>query len=353
MPVWLVTDRDLVMSVLVDARFGLAPPGTPGMGSLFSDGESHARLRRLLARAFTARAINALRPRISALANGFVADLAAAGPGTDVMATLTRPLPLAVIGDLLGVADADRQRFRTWADASLGVITPDLLNPGEHAPGAEAAWGELAAFVGELIAAKRAAPGEDLLSTLISVRDTDDGKLSDEELLVTTIALLSAGYLTVSNALAIGLVHLLPTGRLPTLTDEAAAARATEEVLRLQTGRSGEVMPRWAQEDVELGGQPIKAGEMVLPRLEAANRDSAVFTDPGRFDPNREPNRHLSFGYGVHHCLGAPLARIEIAEALRTLATQVPDLRLGVKPEEIPWIGGPLDDGPVVVLVDM
>jgi cytochrome P450 len=321
------------------------------MGSLFTDGEPHARLRRLLARTFTARAIGALRPRIAARANDLVADLVAAGPGADVMALVTRPLPLAVIGDLLGVVEVDRQRFRKWADASLGIVTPDLVNLGERAPGAEAAWGELSAFIGELIAAKRAEPGDDLLSALITVRDAEDGKLSDEELHTTTIALLTAGYLTVANALAIGLVHLLPTGQLHALTDESAAARATEEVLRMQTGRAGEAMPRWAQVDVELAGQRIGAGEMVLPRLEAANHDPAEFTDPERFDQTREPNRHLSFGHGAHHCLGAPLARIELAEALRALATQLPGLRLGCAPEEVVWVGSPLDDGPVALPV--
>jgi cytochrome P450 len=350
-PAWLVTDRELVRSVLADPRFGIAPPGTPGLGSLFTDGEPHARLRRLLARTFTARSINALRPRISLLANDFVADLSKAGPGADVLAALTRPLPLAVIGDLLGIADADRHRFRTWADASLGVVTPDLINLGERAPGAEQAWGELSAFIGELIATKRAAPGDDLLSRLIAVRDADDGKLSDEELVTTMIALLTAGWLTIANALAIGLVYLLPTGQLRTLTDETAATRATEEVLRLQTGRAGEVMPRWAHEDVQLGGRRIGKGEMVLPKLEAANRHPATFADPERFDATREPNRHLSFGHGAHHCLGAPLARIEIAEVLRALATQLPDLRLGCEPQEVAWVGSPLDDGPIALPV--
>ena len=345
---WLVTDRELVMSVLADQRFGIAPPGTPGLGSLFTDGEPHARLRRLLARTFTARSINALRPRISLLANEFVADLVKAGPGADVMATLTRPLPLTVIGDLLGVAETDRQRFRTWADASLGVLATDLAAPGV---GAQEAWGELSAFIGELIATKRAEPGDDLLSRLITVRDTDDGRLGDHELVTVMITLLTAGYLTIANALAIGLVHLLPTGQLAALTDETAAARATEEVLRLQTGRAGEVMPRWAHEDVELGGQRIGKGEMVLPKLEAVNHDPRTFADPERFDATREPNRHLSFGHGAHHCLGAALARIEIAEALRALAARLPDLRLGCEPDEVVWVGSPLDDGPTALPV--
>jgi cytochrome P450 len=110
-------------------------------------------------------------------------------------------------------------------------------------------------------------------------------------------------------------------------------------------------MPRWAHEDVQLGGQRIGKGEMVLPKLEAANHDPATFADPERFDATREPNRHLSFGHGAHHCLGAPLARIEIAEALRALATQLPDLRLGCEPQEVAWVGSPLDDGPIALPV--
>lgn len=351
MPAWLVTGRELTLTVLADQRFGISPPGMAGIGSLFTDGDAHTRLRRLLARTFTARAINGLRPRVAKLADGFVADLVAAGSGTDLLPLLARPLPLAVIGDLLGIADADRQRFRTWADASLGLLTPDLINPGNQEPGAEAAWGELSAFIGGLIAAKRAEPADDLLSALIAVRDAEDGRIDDEELLTTMIALLGAGYLTAANALAIGLVHLLPTGQLPALTDESAAARAVEEMLRMQTGRAGEAMPRWATVDLELGGQSIGAGDLVLVKLEAANHDPAEFPEPERFEPAREPNRHLSFGHGAHHCLGARLARIELTEQVRALAEQLPGLRLGCAPEEIVWAGNPLDDGPIAVLV--
>ncbi len=268
-----------------------------------------------------------------------------------MLAVLARPLPLAVIGDLLGIADADRQHFRVWADASLGMVTPDLINPGNQAPGAEAAWGELSAFIGKLIAAKRADPGDDLLSALITVRDTDDGRIDDEELLTTMIALLGAGYLTAANALAIGLVHLLPTGQLPTLTDESAAAGAVEEMLRMQTGRAAEALPRWATVDVEVAGERIGAGDLVLVKLEAANTILRCSRIRNGSIPTRNPNRHASFGHGAHHCLGAQLARMELAEAVRALAAQLPGLRLGRAPENIAWAGNPLDDGPVAVPV--
>jgi cytochrome P450 len=346
-PAWLVTSRDMVAALLVDPRFGISPPGSgsAGLGSLFTDGAPHARLRRLLAGAFTARRIAALRPRIAELANGFVANLRQAGPGADLLALLARPLPLAVIGEILGVEADDRERFMRWADASLGVITPNLVDPGTQQPGAEQAWAEFAAFIGELIAAKRAAPGEDLLGVLTGISDEQDGRCSDAELLMTAATLLTAGYLTVANALCIGLVHLLPTGLLPTLTDEQQAATAVEEVLRKQTGRTGEAMPRWAQVDLELDGRSIGAGALVLLRLEAANHDPAEFVDADRFDPGREPNRHLSFGHGIHHCLGAALARIELTAALRALAEQLPTLFLAGRPQELAWTGNPLDDG--------
>lgn len=140
-------------------------------------------------------------------------------------------------------------------------------------------------------------------------------------------------------------MHLLPTGLLRTLTDEQSAATAVEEVLRKQTGHSAEAMPRWAKVDLELDGQSIGAGELVLLRLEAANHDPAEFTDPDRFYPGREPNRHLSFGHGSHHCLGAALARIELAAALRALAKELPTLRLADSPADLVWTGDPLDDG--------
>ncbi|HEX3781798.1 MAG TPA: cytochrome P450 [Pseudonocardiaceae bacterium] len=346
-PAWLVTSRASVAVVLADPRFGISPPGTPaaGMGSLFTDGEPHARLRRLLAHAFTARRITALRTGIADIADRLVAGLKQAGPGSDLLVLVARPLSLAVIGEILGVAEADRQRFGRWADASLGVLVPDPLDPAAKQPGAEQAWGELSGFIAELIAAKRARPGEDLLSVLVGISDQQDGRLSDDELLTTTVALLAAGYLTIANALTIGLAHLLPTGLLGTLVDEQRAATAVEEMLRKQTGRSGEAMPRWAQVDVELDGQQISAGELVLARLEAANHDPAEFTDPDRFELTREPNRHLSFGHGAHHCLGAALARIELAEALRALAEALPTLELAGKPEDLHWLGSPLDDG--------
>lgn len=346
---WMVTRWEVVKQVLSDPRWGVTPPDADpaGTGSLFCDGQDHARLRRLVSRTFTARTLDGLRPRVHELGDAFVTDLVTAGPGADLVAILARPLPLTVICEILGIRVDDRDRFHCWADAALG-LTADI----GQAEGYGQAWGELAEFLGGLIATKREAPGGDLLSVLVAIRDADDGRLSDTELLTTAVALLTAGYLTTANALSTGLIKLLEVGGLADLSEnQEAIVRAVEEMLRLQTGRTAEAMPRWAQVGFELYGQPVAAGDMVLARLEAANHDPAQFADPDRFDPDRAQNQHVAFGYGPHHCLGAALARLELTAAVTALARRVPALALACPPEDIPWTGHPLDDGPAALPV--
>lgn len=347
----MVTGWEVVKQVLSDPRLGVAPPDADPVsnGSLFCDGEDHARLRRLVSRAFTARTLEGLRRRIHELGDSFVTDLATAGRGADLVATLARPLPLTVISEILGIRVDDRDRFHTWADAALGLAaTTADAGPG----GYDQAWGELAEFLGGLIATKREAPDADLLSALVAIRDADDGRLSDTELLTTTVALLAAGYITTANALSIGIIKLLEVEGLAGLAgNPGAVARAVEEMLRLQTGRTAEAMPRWAQVGFELHGQPIAAGDMVLACLEGANHDPARFADADRFEPDRAPNPHLAFGHGPHHCLGAALARLELTAAVTALARRVPTLALACPPEDIPWTGHPLDDGPAALPV--
>lgn len=355
-PAWLVTGREEVRRVLSDHRFGLGAPGGElgAPDSLFCDGEPHARLRRLIARAFTPRRVAGLRPRVDEIAEVLVGELVAAGPTADLVDLVARPLPLRVISEILGIRIDDRARFHRWVDAALGLAMP--LAGHEH-PSAEeigAVWGELSVFLGELIAAKRADPADDLLSDLIAVRDGDDGRLSESELLTTVFALLAAGYMTVANALSIGLVKLLERHTLAELTDDNRRIEHTvEEMLRHQTGPSGEIMARWAQQDLELGGREIRAGDMVLARLEAVNRDPDVFAEPAAFDPDRSPNPHLAFGHGPHHCLGAALARLELAAVLTALARRTPALALALAcpSEDVVWTGHPLDDGPAALPV--
>lgn len=333
-PVWLVLGADLAQQVLTDARFGVVGPGEHAeTDSLLCDGAAHSRLRGPISRGFGARAVDRLRPRIRELADEHVADLAAAGPPADLVALVALPLARAVIAEVLGVDIVDRDRFAAWAQAISTVVA-------EQDSTAIEGWTDLLAFLGELVAARRAEPRADLLSGL-----AEDG-LTDRELVFAGAALLAGGQLTSANALSIGMVKLLTSGGLRGLADERAADVAAGEILRHQAGVSGEPYPRWALSDVDLAGQRVETGDMVIVRLEAANRDPDRFADPDRFDRTRHPNRHLRFGYGPHRCVGAAVARTQLVAAITALAARLPDLALARAPEDVRWTGAPFDDGP-------
>ncbi|MEV4754855.1 cytochrome P450 [Micromonospora sp. NPDC049559] len=360
-PAWLVTSYDAAATVLADPRFAVTPPGGgyPGNDSLFQDGPAHARLRRLVGRAFTPRHLAGLRPRVEEAAAGHVAAMVAAGPPADLVAALAAPLSIAVVGELLGVRIDEHARLRRLADAALTGKAPDpdgvrAVQP-DGRPGVvlvEQAWAELAAYAAELVAAKRDRLADDLLSALITVRDAEDGRLGDGELVTMVTTLVASGYLSSCNAICTGVAQLAVAGRLSDLTgDDERVESAVEEVLRHQSGLTGEALPRWARQDLDLAGVRVAAGEMLLVRLAAANRDPARFPYPDRFDPDRKPNPHLAFGRGPHHCLAAPLARIEVAAALRALALGLPGLRLAGPVEEIPWVDGAVDSGPTALHV--
>lgn len=341
---WLVTSADLAVSALADPRLGLAPPGTAPdpRASLFCDGPAHARLRRLVAAAFRPARIAVLRPRLEVVAAEHVERLVVAGPPADLVDALAAPLPIAVIGELVGVG-RDRQRsFRALVDAALAV---DPVAAGAD-PAAARPWTDLLAFVAELVGARRAEPGDDLLSDLVAVRDADDGRLGDDELAALVGVLLAAGTLTIRNALALAVLRLLDEGSWADL-DAARVAPVVEEVVR----RAGaEPFPRFAHADLELGGVPVARGEMVLVSLEAANHDPARFAEPQRFRPGRTES-HLGFGHGPHHCLGAALARAELAAVLPVLARRAPTLRLDVALDAVPWHRGVVDSGPLALPV--
>jgi cytochrome P450 len=239
-----------------------------------------------------------------------------------------------VIAELLGLRIDDRAEFRRLADGAL------MADPGDQAA-LVAGWEAFTAYAAELVEVRRTTPGEDLLSILTAVRDDDEGRLSEDELVAMVVVLVGAGYVSTRNAIAVGAVHL--TGRLDSV-DEQVVEQVVEEVLRLTSGLTGEAMPRWAREDVELGGVTVAAGDQVLVSLAAANRDPAAFPDPDAFRPGRPP--HLAFGRGPHHCLGAAVARLELRAALTSLARGLPGLRLAVPPEEVPWTHGHVDSGP-------
>jgi pentalenolactone synthase len=352
-PAWLVTSYDAVTAVLTDPRFALAPPGEASTGNdtLFQDGEAHTRLRRLVSKAFTPRSIAALRPRIERQADVHVAALAEAGPPADLVADLAAPLSITVIGDLLGVEIQEREHFRSLADA---VGAADFAHGGEEEPAAAArAWGALGEYAYGLVAAKREDPGNDLLSALIAVRDSGDGRLGDDELTGMATTIVAAGYSTACNAVSVGTLRLLAEGRLDELASPGSerAEAAVEEVLRMQAGLTGEPFPRYAQEDLELSGVSVRAGDLVLVRLEGASRDPAHFSGPDLFLPGRAASPSPAFGHGPHYCLGAALARIEVGAVLGALARRLPGLRLRGSVEDVPWARGGVDSGPTALEV--
>ena len=348
-PAWLVSSAELAVSALADPRLGISPPGVAVdvRASLFCDGPAHARLRRLVSGAFRPARVAAMRPRLEELAEEHVARIVAAGPPVDLVEMLAAPLPIAVIGEVVGIDPVLRGRFRALADAAL-IADPTAAGADpELAVAAEKAWGDLASFVAELVAARRAEAGEDLLSDLIAVRDTDDGRLDDAELAALVQVLVSAGTLTIRNALVLAVVRLLTEEAFRDLDDPARVPGLVEEVVR----RAGVTpFPRFAHHDLEFGGVAIARGEMVLISLEAANHDPARFARPEKLDSGR-CEAHLGFGHGPHYCLGATLARLELATTLPALARRLPGLRLNVPVTDIPWHHGLVDSGPLALPV--
>jgi cytochrome P450 len=279
-------------------------------------------------KAFTARTVEGLRPRIEQAAAGLL-DAMPAGTTVDLIGAYALPLPITVICELLGVPEADRDRFREWTLTTVSDTTPEVL--AEHSR-------QLAAYFTALIEDKRARPGDDLMSQLVQVSDGGD-QLSPGELLGTGYLLLAAGFETTVNLIGNGLLALLRhPGQLALLrSDPALLPGAVEEFLRYE-GPVNIAPIRFTTEPVLAGGADIPAGQLVLISLLAANRDERQFTDPGRLDITRPPSGHLAFGHGIHHCLGAPLARLEGQIAIGALLRRFPDLALAGEPgESLRW----------------
>jgi cytochrome P450 len=241
----------------------------------------------------------------------------------DLVAGFSLPLPAQVICEMLGVPAADLEQFHAWSDAMIG----DWQRDADEIMTAAA---ELYGYFGALIEIKRARPADDLISALIAARDDAD-RLSEHELTVMCCALLIAGHETTANQINLSLLLLLdhPDQVVTLRADPELIPGAVEELLRCT--RLGGLPPaRVTTEDVRLGGVTIPAGELVVPLYSTANRDRSVFIDPDRFDVTRDAASHLAFGAGVHHCLGAQLARVELQEAFRGLIGRLPGLRLAV-----------------------
>ncbi|MFJ7215891.1 cytochrome P450 [Amycolatopsis sp. NPDC098790] len=331
-PAWLATRYADARLVLGDRRFSRAmekekdaPRRSPVQrdgGILQMDPPDHTRLRTLVAKAFTMRRVELLRPRVVELATGLIADMKAAGPPADLVDLYALPIPVAVICELLGVPVADRPKFRVWSDAALSTsgLTPEEFERNRE---------ELRDYMRGLIAEHRAQPQDDLMTALIEARDTRD-RLTELELVDLCVGILVAGHETTASQIPNFVYALLDQpGQWQRLVDDPdLIPAAVEELLRFVPLGAGAGFARYATEDVEVGGVLVKAGEPVLVAVGAANRDRLQFDDADQLRFDRGDTHHLGFGHGVHHCLGAPLARLELQEALRALVTELPGLRL-------------------------
>jgi cytochrome P450 len=348
-PVWVVTRPDDVLTALSDPRLSSDPRTSAAMtrlmredvlsrSMLISDPPEHTRLRRLVSKAFTARRVEALRPRIEEITGGLLDRIAPRGEA-ELISEFALPLPITVIGELLGVPVHDRERFRAWTDELLETPLERRMDP-EHLAAAAA---RLRSYVGDLIADKRRHPADDLLTGLIEASDEDDGRLDEQELVSMTFLLLVAGYVTTVNLIGNGTLALL---RAPEQLDRLRAdpsriPDAVEEFLRFD-GPVNLGITRYAAEDLEIAGVPIARGDVVMLATAAADRDPDRHTDPDRLDVTAGHRGHLGFGHGIHYCLGAPLARLEGQIAFTGIVARLPDLALAVPAEELRWSAGGL-----------
>ena len=292
---------------------------------LNSDPPVHTRLRTLLNRAFTPRAIEGLRPHIEDIAASLLADAGRARGRFDAVTGFAQPLPIIVIAELLGVPPEDRDQLKVWSTAIAN--TTNVLNTEEALAAARQATVELIAYMDEIVAQRRAAPGADIMTALVQAEEGGE-RLSHDELLAFSILLLLAGHETTTNLIGNGLLALTehPDVAARLRAEPDLLPSAVEEFLRYDSSVQGAV--RFARETVEIRGRTIERGSTLLLLLGAANRDPAQFPEPDALDVARSPNRHLSFGRGVHFCLGAPLARLEGDVAFRALLDRFTELRV-------------------------
>jgi cytochrome P450 len=332
---WLVTRYADVKQLLGDPRLGRSHPdpehaprisdsilfGGP-MESFETEHEQHAEMRALLTPFFSARRMEALRPRVEAFADQLIDPMATRTPPVDLHASLSFPLPVLVICELLGVPREDRDHFHAWS-TDLSDLHDQVL--------ARNALGKLVGYMRELVARKRSHPADDVLSGLCSAAG---GQLSNEHIAFLGAMLLFAGHETTVVRIDLGTLLLLtsPEAQRRLVDHPDLIAPAVEEILRAPgSGEGG--LPRYARSDIEIDPMTIRAGEAILLSIGAANHDPHAYTDPDVFDVTRSPNPHLTFGHGPRFCIGAPLARVELQTVFWRLVPRFPRMRL-VKPLE-------------------
>jgi cytochrome P450 len=294
-----------------------------GLWAVFRDPPDHTRLRGAMNRAFVPGAVASLEPAIAALAEELIDRVAPRGE-MDLIADFAYPLPVGVIGRLLGVPPEDFWQLKAWSDDLATVVGTALATPDKYLR-AGASWSAMRDYFSALIAARKTAPAADALGEMIRAH-TEGEALDDEELVANAVLLLFAGHETTTNLIANAMLALMRNPAARALLGERPGIidSAVEEFLRYDG--PVQALTRIAREDLTLAGKRIRAGERIVLMLNSANRDPDQFDEPERLDLMREPNRHLAFGYGIHFCLGAPLARLEAAIALPRLLARLPEM---------------------------
>ncbi|EFG09253.1 cytochrome P450, partial [Streptomyces clavuligerus] len=304
-----------------------------GVRTLQSDGAAHGAVRRLAARPFTPRRVARLRERIQGITDGLLDTMERSGSPADLVSSFAYPLPITVICELFAVPEGDRARFGVWSDR---IVTLLGISEQEVADARDALQG----YLHELVTARRAEPGDDVVSGWLTADENGD-RLTDDEVVRLSQTVIIGGYETTVNSISAGMWRLFqhPEQLAAVRADPGLLRGTVEEILRYQPqGLFFLIMV--ARGDLELGGVTIREGDGVMPLPNAANRDAARFADPARFDIHRPPGGHVAFGHGAHACLGSALARIELEVALGTLLGRFPGLRPAVADlDELAWRG--------------
>jgi unspecific monooxygenase len=350
---WLVPHHADVSTLLRDRRLGrtyqhrfthedfgrTAPPPEHepfhtlnDHGMLDLEPPDHTRIRRLVSKAFTPRTVEQLRPYVTRLAGELVDRLVESGGG-DLLTDVAEPLPVAVIAEMLGIPEADRAPLRPWSADNCGMN--ELNPPEETARRAVRASVEFSEYLRELIAERRKQPGEDLISGLIAAYEEGD-RLTEQEMISTCVLLLNAGHEATVNATVNGWYALFrnPDQLAALRADHSLIPSAVEELMRYDTPL--QLFERWVLDEIEIDGTTVPRGAEIAMLFGAANHDPEVFREPGRLDLTRRDNPHISFSAGIHYCIGAPLARIELAASMTALLEKAPGLRLAAEPKRKP-----------------
>ncbi|MER6494398.1 cytochrome P450 [Streptomyces griseorubiginosus] len=301
-------------------------------GMLDLEPPDHTRIRRLVSKAFTPRTVERLVPYVTGLAGELVDRLVEAGGG-DLLRDVAEPLPVAVIAEMLGIPESDRAPLRPWSADICGMYE---LNPSEDtAARAVRASVEFTEYLRELIAERRGKPGDDLISGLIAAYDEGD-RLTEQEMISTCVLLLNAGHEATVNATVNGWYALFrnPEQLAALRADHSLVPRAVEELMRYDTPL--QLFERWVLDEIEIDGTTVPRGAEIALLFGSANHDPAVFAHPERLDLTRADNPHISFSAGIHYCIGAPLARIELTASMRALLEKTPTLTLSKPPSRKP-----------------